>query len=112
MLSFNLFSHNRDDHAKNFSFVMDEKGIWRFSPVYDVTFSYGPGGEHSTMYMGEGKNPTREHLLELGKRHGLKEANFIIDEVEGAVNRWGVFAKIAGVSQRSMESIATVLKGI
>lgn len=41
---FNLFSHNRDDHAKNFSFLMDEKGVWKMSPVYDATFSYGPSG--------------------------------------------------------------------
>lgn len=32
---FNLFSHNRDDHAKNFSYVMNEKGVWKFSPGVD-----------------------------------------------------------------------------
>ena len=102
---FNLFSHNGDDHAKNFSFVMDEKGIWRFSPVYDVTFSYGPGGEHSTMYMGEGKNPTKEHLLELGRRHGLKKANFIIDEVERAVKKWEEFANEVKLSRKTIQEI-------
>jgi serine/threonine-protein kinase HipA len=30
---FNLFAHNRDDHAKNFSFLMDEHGAWKFSPI-------------------------------------------------------------------------------
>ena len=109
---FNLFSHNRDDHAKNFSFVMDEKGIWRFSPVYDVTFSYGPGGEHSTMYIGEGKNPTREHLLELGKKHGIKKANFVIDEVERAVKRWEEFARKVNVTKKSMGRIREVLDSI
>jgi serine/threonine-protein kinase HipA len=109
---FNLFTHNRDDHAKNFSFVMDEKGVWNFSPVYDVTFSYGPGGEHSTMYMGEGKNPTSKHLLALAKKHGIKKASVIVEEVREVSKKWKEFAKVAGVSQKSMESIATVMKEI
>jgi len=102
---FNLFAHNRDDHAKNFSFVMDEKGTWSFSPVYDVTFSHGPGGEHSTMYLGEGKNPTDEHLLQLAQKHGIKNAEKIIDEVRGATNRWKIFATQAGVSQKMTQHI-------
>ncbi len=99
---FNLFSHNRDDHAKNFSFVMDEKGIWRFSPVYDVTFSYGPRGEHSTMYVGEGKMPTRKHLLVLAEKHKIKNAQEIIESVTASVNSWRSFAKEAGVSTREI----------
>jgi len=109
---FNLFSHNRDDHAKNFSFVMDEKGTWSFSPVYDVTFSHGIEGGHSTLYLGESKNPTSEHLLALAKKHGLKKGSAIVDEVAEASQRWQEFAKTAGVSKRSMESIATVIKEI
>jgi serine/threonine-protein kinase HipA len=102
---FNLFTHNRDDHAKNFSFLMDEKGEWRFSPVYDITFSNGPAGEHSTMYLGEGKNPTKEHLKELAKKHQLKNADKILQEVYDAVQKWSKFAKIAGVSAQMQKSI-------
>lgn len=109
---FNLMTHNRDDHAKNFSFLMDEKGVWRFSPVYDITFSSGPGGEHSTMYLGEGKNPTTQHLLDLGKKHGLKHAGKIVDEVKEAVEKWRIFAEIAGVSKRMEQTITKVLKEI
>ena len=105
---FNLFTHNRDDHAKNFSFVMDEKGVWSFSPVYDITFSNGPGGEHSTMYMGEGKNPTIKHLLDLAKKHGIKKGNVIIDKVQEVTSRWRKFAKMAGVSRKSYERIEKI----
>jgi len=49
---FNVLAHNRDDHAKNFSFLMDAHGKWTLSPAYDLTFSSGPGGEQSTMVMG------------------------------------------------------------
>ena len=107
---FNLFSHNRDDHAKNFSFLMDEKGVWRFSPAYDITFSSGPGGEHSTMYLGEGRNPVQEHLEKLGQKYGIKEYREIIEEVKSAVSRWSSFAKKAGVNGRSIKEIGKVLK--
>lgn len=109
---FNLFAHNRDDHAKNFSYIMDEKGIWYFSPVYDITFSNGPGGEHSMMYLGVGKNPTKEHLLALAKKHGLKQSEETILEVQKAVGKWNTFAKCAGVSKQTKSTIEKVLKEI
>jgi len=109
---FNLFSHNRDDHAKNFSFLMNEQGEWSFSPVYDITFSSGPGGEHSSMYLGEGKNPTVKHLLQLAKKHQIKDGAKIIEEVKKSIEKWKEFAEIAGVSKREMLSIGKVLKGV
>jgi len=107
---FNLFTHNRDDHAKNFSFLMDETGEWRLSPAYDITFSNGPGGEHSTMYMGEGKTPTEEHLLKLAQKHRLKYADRMLSEVQEAVNNWDMFAKQAGVTDKMRKNIGNILK--
>ncbi len=109
---FNLFSHNRDDHAKNFSFLMDDQGRWRLSPLYDATFSYGPGGEHSTMYLGEGKMLTKTHLIELGKKHMIKGYKETIQEVQHAVNRWRSFAKEAGIFTQVQTRIAKVLEEI
>jgi serine/threonine-protein kinase HipA len=37
--AFNVFAHNRDDHAKNFCFLMDPDGKWKVSPAFDLTFS-------------------------------------------------------------------------
>lgn len=35
---FNVFAHNRDDHAKNFTFLYDpETDRWHLSPAYDMT---------------------------------------------------------------------------
>ena len=96
---FNVLSHNRDDHAKNFSFLMDEKGIWSVSPAYDLTFSAGLFGEHCTMVMGEGKNPGLKHLLGLASIGDIKESKAmeIIEEVVSAVSKWTLFAEEAGV---------------
>lgn len=108
---FNVMTHNRDDHAKNFSFLMDENGAWRVSPAYDLTFSSGPAGEHCTMIMGEGKNPKRTHLLKLGEVAGLKKSNAlkIIEEVYEVSSKWSLFANQAGVSKKSLERIQTAL---
>ncbi len=62
---FNVLTHNRDDHARQFSYTMERDGTWRLAPAYDLTWSSGPGGEHSTSVMGHGKDITRAHLIDL-----------------------------------------------
>ncbi len=111
LATFNVFAHNRDDHAKNFSFLMDEKGNWRVAPTYDLTFSGGPGGEHSTTVMGEGKRPGKEHLLMLAEKVGIAKplANTIIDEVKAAVQQWPIYAEETGVTKASKKIIADVI---
>ncbi len=110
---FNVFAHNRDDHAKNFAFLMDEQGDWRLSPAYDLTFSNGPGGEHCTTVSGEGKNPEAEHLLSLASIFSIpvKEANQIIDQVQSVVSDWKKYAEMAGVMRASTTVIANVICG-
>lgn len=103
---FNVLAHNRDDHAKNFSFLLTDSKTWSFAPAYDLTFSYGPGGEQSTMVMGEGKHPGVEQLRALGKEHGLKNAAQILEKVRKAISRWRHHAAKAGVSAKSSKDIA------
>jgi len=102
---FNVLSHNRDDHAKNFSFLMGTNGAWHAAPAYDLIFSSGPAGEHSTMVMGEGKDPTRKHLQQLGKKFDIKKTDEIIDQVSAAVSRWKEFANTASVTKESRDLI-------
>lgn len=112
--AFNILSHNRDDHVKNFSFLMDQKGNWRLSPAYDLTFSSGPNGEHCSSIMGEGKNPGVNHLLELAKITNIEKsvASQIIDEVKAAVNKWSDFAKELEISVTSSKLVETSIRRI
>jgi len=87
LAAFNLFAHNRDDHAKNFSFLLDERNQWKLSPAYDLTYSQGPGGEHSTTYLGEGKNPTEQHLIKLAKKHNINNAQTIISQIRDKIKK-------------------------
>lgn len=111
---FNVYAHNRDDHAKNFTFLMLPNGVWTVSPAYDLTFSSGPGGEHSSAIMGEGKNPTEAHLMKLAKVAEIKppRAKEIIDTVKTAVDKWTTFADMAHVTQKSINHIEKVLRGL
>jgi serine/threonine-protein kinase HipA len=97
---FNIAAHNRDDHVKNFAFLLNEVQEWTLTPAYDLTYSSGPGGEHSMTVLGEGRNPGLDHCLELAAGAGIKsaEARAIIGEVNGAIGRWPEFASMAGCS--------------
>ena len=64
LMCFNVFAHNRDDHAKNFSFLYDfDENRWKLSPAYDLTYSNSLWGEHATSIHGNGKDPKEEDLL-------------------------------------------------
>ena len=104
---FNVLSHNRDDHGKNFSFLMDSTGEWKLAPAYDLTFSSGPGGQQSTMVLGEGLNPSVSHLIKLGIENGLKRStvNAIIEQTKDALNTWETLAKNYGVYKTNITFI-------
>ncbi len=79
---FNVIMHNRDDHSRNFAFRMDEQGMWKLSPAFDLTYSFGPGGEHSTSVAGHGKHITRAQLMQVAKAGGISAqvANRCVNE--------------------------------
>lgn len=107
---FNVLAHNRDDHVKNFSFLLNARNEWIFAPAYDLVFSYGPGGEQSMLVMGEGKNPGIAQLEALGKQHGIKNAPEILTKVRTAVVKWPRYAELAEVSRKSTKEIAGKIK--
>jgi len=109
LMLFNVLTHNRDDHAKNFSFILDDvTGQWALSPAYDLTFSLGPGGEHSMTVAGEGSAPAYNHFAKLAEQYdiSIKEMVGMIDEVIDAVARWPEFAATADVSEKRTNDIA------
>lgn len=110
--AFNVLAHNRDDHSKNFSFLMDEEGHWKLSPAYDLTFSSGPNGEQSTTVMGEGRNPSVEHLFKLAKESSIKKqkAQSILEEIQSSLENWTSLAKKYGVSDVNINLIQSKLK--
>lgn len=73
---FNVIARNQDDHAKNFSFLMDQKGNWRISPAYDITYANGAEytKNHQLSIRGKVNNFTMEDLLYIAKESSIKES--------------------------------------
>lgn len=112
LAAFNIYSHNRDDHSKNISFLMNPRGEWKLAPAYDLTFSNSLHGMHSTMVAGESKAPSKKHLLELANTFEVKNAETVIEEVQTVIARWEFFAKDSGVNAESKKLIGKVLKNL
>jgi serine/threonine-protein kinase HipA len=106
---FNILASNRDDHTRQHAYLMDAGGDWRLAPAYDLTYAPGPGGEHYLDIGGEGRNPTRAHVVRLGASHSLdaKAVAAMVEEVRAAVARWPAFGDAAGVTKASAKEIAT-----
>ena len=105
LATFNVVAHNRDDHSKNFSFLMDKNGDWKFAPAYDLTFSNSTYGFHSTTVAGESKNPTFQHLRELATHFGIKNPNPIFEQVTDSVSQFNTLATTVGISKDATKLI-------
>lgn len=107
----NVILHNRDDHARNFAFRMNQAWQWKLAPCYDVTFSAGPGGEHQMAVMGEGRAPGKEHLLRLAR-----DASLDLDRARRAIARIadvaGEFKSVAGSFPIRPATIRTIAAAV
>ncbi len=80
---FNLVFGNRDDHSKNFSFMMNTKHEWDFSPSYDLTYviNKGAGSEHQ---LSINNNPASwasyKELEKIAKTFGVQDPKKIITD--------------------------------
>lgn len=89
-MAFNVYAHNMDDHARNFSFICRE-GKWSLAPAYDLT-NDDTLGEHATTINFKGL-PTGEDLITVGTNIRIPRARClqIMEEVrEGtsALNKY------------------------
>ncbi len=112
-MAFNVLAHNRDDHVKNFSYLMDRSGAWRLAPAYDLVFSDGPGGQHSMAVAGEAARPTERDMLRVAERCDVDvlRAREIVQQVADAVRYWPRFARGMGVSRATARRIGKVIAG-
>jgi len=87
---FNVMTGNRDDHTKNFSFIMSADGKWHNSPAYDITYNRGINGWHSMAIGTGGKLITLENLLEVAKVFSItkKQVTGIVEDVSESMNLW------------------------
>ena len=114
---FNVVASNRDDHTKNFSFLMDEQGQWALSPAYDLTFPFDPyqsfAVPHKIAINGKVKGINREDLVVTAKKVGILRYNEIIDNVVAKVATFSNRIKEYDLNQKTIQLVVTdIMKNI
>ncbi len=89
---FNYLMDNKDDHCKNFSFMVekeeDGKWHWHLAPAYDLTrCTEGYNGEHASSVNGTGR-PTLDDMIAVGVKNKITESRCreIYEKVKRAVS--------------------------
>ena len=89
---FNIKSGNKDDHSKNFSFLLNERNQWQLAPAYDLTPSAGINGEQTCMVNGKGRNITDADLIKTAATANVSEveAKALIDQITTALREYNI----------------------
>ena len=88
LMFFNVKAGNKDDHTKNFAYMMTKNYEWKMTPAFDITPSNGINGEQTAMVNGKGRKILNEDLIETAKISGLplQKIKQMLAEVEEALS--------------------------
>ncbi len=113
---FNLIYANRDDHSRNFSFLMNKDCEWEYAPAYDLTYSGNNVGlthHQLTINKGFAKTATPLGITKIAKLGGIKEPMEIIKEMVSIKRlRLKILCKEYGVSDEMAQEILDDTKDI
>jgi len=117
-MSFNVLGCNRDDHSKNFGFILGLSGKWELAPAFDVTYAHNPAPGKWTANQqmsvgGKRQAITCKDLIALGRRCNvatLPKLKNAIDQVVASLESWPDCAKEAKVGQDQIQKIDTVIR--
>jgi len=106
---FNVAAMNRDDHTKNFAFLLSESGSWQLSPAFDVTHAFNPTGEwtqhHQMSVNGKFDEISLADLHTVADAQGVAGYRALTHEVLDTVRSWPQFAVDADVDARTAQDI-------
>jgi len=116
-LVFNVLGCNRDDHTKNFGFLLNAARRWELAPAFDMSYAHnpGPGKWTATQQMsvaGKRENITRGDFIAVGRQCSVATVpglNGVIDQVADALGHWEEFAAEAGVSAENTAKVSRAL---
>ena len=106
---FNVLVHNCDDHTKNFSFMMDQKGSWSLSPAFDLCYSYNNQNEwvngHNMRVNGKRTDINYNDLMDVGKKFNIKKRETIFNKIQSIVDKFPEYANANKVIKPLVESV-------
>ena len=111
---FNLVGCNRDDHVKNFSFMMDRKGNWDVAPAYDLCHAEGSNFTkfHQLSINGKTSEFTSGDLKHLAKYARLPRGRekAILENTIEAFSTWSKTAKELEIPQNLQDHVTQTLR--
>lgn len=116
-MCFNVLATNKDDHVKNFGFLMTEDGRWNLSPAFDLSYAHNTAfgawtRSQQLSVNGKRESITRDDLIACGRNCNVgtrPKLTSILDQVKEAVSHWPAFAEKAGLSEQRTDAIHSVL---
>ena len=97
--AFNVAAANRDDHTKNFAFMLRATGSWELAPAYDLIHT--PQIAYRMMSVnGRFDDITTADFNVVADRFEIGGASDILNEVADAVDSWPEFAEAARLDDR------------
>ncbi|MBE6449894.1 MAG: type II toxin-antitoxin system HipA family toxin [Alphaproteobacteria bacterium] len=98
LMIFNVLAENKDDHSKNFAFILDRNNCWKLSPAYDLTKSMGINGEQTALVNKKGTNITTEDFLTICRKFDISDTTTlqIIEQVKNALSGYSRLMKEFG----------------
>jgi len=107
---FNYIGSNKDDHAKNFSFLMNKKGEWSLAPAYDIGFSKGENDLHQMRLGTKLRNVESRDLRVLAEDFDIPKWDRVVEQTLTAFEKWPQLAKNNGVPDKYIEIINNKIK--
>ena len=111
---FNVALSMKDDHSKNFAFLMNVDGQWELSPAFDLCPSEGPSGWHTMSVSNTADRIGRDHLKNFANRIGLADAvaNDGIDQARAAASAFASLAISLGAQKSATKKWEKTFKEI
>ena len=114
IMTMNVLGGNVDDHNKNFSFLLDEKGIWHLAPAYDLTYCIDNNAlsyinRHELSINGKVDNITKKDIIEVGIRQDIPNCGHLYEQVEESISSFPAIATEYGIKKDLIKIISNIL---
>lgn len=114
---FNVLGCNKDDHTKNFGFLLNQSGQWQLAPAFDVTYAHNPlpGKWTASQQMsicGKRTNITLTDMITAARNCNVATKPKLkaeVDRVISALQLWPEAAAKAEATEKQMEQIETTI---
>ena len=112
---FNVLAGNIDDHARNFSFIMDRTGRWSLAPAYDMVFSIDPSvlevqkGQFLSI-CGKRSEIKKEDLIYIGRYYDINRPGEVIERTQDVLSHLHGYMKEEGISDSVWQMVSAELR--